>query len=102
VEDAVEEQTQAWEVQVSLILPYLKEHDWQAVRHLDDAFWAQERIPGRQLENRGNVALPSGRSLVAGLNVRRTLHYVTIGEFRALLQEFDVINELIDSEVGGS
>jgi len=101
VEDAVEEQVQAWEVQVSIVLPHLAEHDWNATRHVGDAFWAQDRVPGRGLEYRGSVTLPSGRSLVAGFSVLRTLHYVTIGEFSALLEEFDVIERLIELEVGG-
>jgi hypothetical protein len=100
VEDAVEEQAQAHEIQVSAVVPHLQGDFWRATKHIGDEYWPQARVPGRGLEYRSDVEFREGQDLVSELNFRRTLYYVTIGELRALLDEFDLIEDLIDSEVG--
>jgi len=102
VEDAVEEQVQAQQIYFDRVLPELDGADHQATRHISDAYWAQERIPGRQLEYRAQVAHPGGAALLTALNLRHTLYTVTIGELGGLLAEFDLIEELLASEVGGA
>ena len=100
VEDAVEEQVQAHEIYFSVILPRLKGDSWRGTRHIGEEFWAQERVPGRLLAYRSEVVFADGVDLLYELNVRRTLYYVTLGELRGLLDEFDSIEDLIDVEVG--
>ncbi len=100
VHDAVEEQVQATEVQYSLVIPHLRKNSWQGIGHIGDDFWAQERVPGRSLEHRSDLVFHYGADVVSGLNVRRVLYYVTVGEFLALLDEFDAIEDLIEAEVG--
>ena len=101
VEDAVEEQVQASDVYMDRVVPELDDFDHQATRHISDAFWSQERIPGRALEYRGQVAYPVSASLATASNLRQTLYFVSIGELRGLGDEFDLIEELIEAEVGG-
>lgn len=101
VEDAVEEQVQAQEIHFTRVLPELDDLDHQATRHISDAFWAQARIPGRQLEYRGQVVHPGGPTLLTALSLRHTLSTVTVGELRDLLDELDLIERLVEDEVGG-
>ena len=101
VGDAVEEQVQAMEIHFARVLPELDDLDHRATRHISDAFWTQERIPGRPLEYRGEVAHPGSPALLTALSLRHTLYIVTIGELRSLLDEFDLIEELIASEIAG-
>ena len=101
VVDAVEEQVQAQELHVNRVLTELDDLDHQATRHISDAFWSQERIPGRELEYRGQIVHPGGPTLLTALSLRHTLYVVTIGELRGLLDEFDLIEELISEEIGG-
>ena len=100
VEDAVEEQVQAYQLQFTVIIPRLEGDYWRATRHIGDEFWAQARVPGRRLEYRSDVAFRDGPDVEYELSTRRTLYYVTIGELRGLLDEFDMIEELIELEVG--
>lgn len=101
VGDAVEEQVQAMQIHFTRVLPELDDLDHQAIRHISDAFWTQERIPGRPLEYRSDVAHPRSPALLAALSLRHTLYVVTIGELRGLLDEFDLIEQLIEAETGG-
>jgi hypothetical protein len=101
VEDAVEEQLQALQIHFTRVLPELDDLDHQATRHISDAFWSQERVPGRELEYRGKVVHPGGATLLTALSIRHTLYTVTIGELRDLVEELDLIEELVESEVGG-
>jgi hypothetical protein len=100
VGDAVEEQIQAQEIHFTSVLPELDGLDHQATRHISDAFWSQERIPGRQLEYRGDVVHPGSTTLLTALSLRHTLYTVTIGELRELLNEFELIEGLLEDEVG--
>lgn len=102
VEDAVEEQLQAHQIQFSSVVPRVQGDYWAAIRHIGDEFWAQARVPGRSLEYRSDVVFRQGPTVLSELSVRRTLYYVTIGEFRGLLDEFKLIENLIDSEVGAA
>lgn len=101
VEDTVEEQVQAQQAYVDLVVPELDELDHQATREISDAYWAQERIPRRRLEYGGHVVHPGGAALLSALSLRHTLYTVTIGELGGLLAEFDLIEELLAIEVGG-
>jgi len=101
VEDAVEEQVLAQQVYFTRVLPELDDMDKRATRHISDAFWSQERIPGRPLEYRSQMVHPGGRASASAYSVRQTLYHVTIGELRGLLDELELIDELIEAEMGG-
>ena len=90
VEDAVEEHEQALDIHSTQVLPEFDDLDHQATRHISDTFWSQERVPGRELEYRGEVVYPGGATLLAALNIRHTLYTVTIGELRGLAEELDL------------
>lgn len=100
VGDAVEEQVQATEIHFTRVVPELDDLDHQATRHISDAFWSQERIPGRALEHRGEVIHPGSPALLTALSLRHTLYTVTLGELAGLLDELDLIEQLIDEETG--
>ena len=100
VGDTVEEQVQASDVHMNRVILELDALDHQATRHISDAYWTQERIPGRELEYRGDVLHPGGPTLLTALSLRHTLYTVTLGELAGLLDEFDLIERLIDEETG--
>ena len=100
VEDAVEEQVQAYQLQFTVVIPRLNGDYWRATKHIGDQFWSEARVPGRPLEYRSDVVFLEGPDVASELSTRRTLYYVTIGELRGLLDEFEVIEELIELEVG--
>lgn len=73
VGDAVEEQAQALQIQHRHVLPLLTGTDYEGLEHIGEAFWAQERVPGRALAHRGDVLYPRRPEVAGFLYNRRSL-----------------------------
>lgn len=103
IEDAVEEQLVARDLQESQIRPRISASaDLRPLHDIGDRFWSQVRIPGRAVDGRGSVDVPSDLELQNAMLRRDTYYGISIGEMDQLILAFNEIRELIREELGRS
>ena len=103
IEDAVEEQLVARDLQESQIRPRISASaDLRPLHDIGDRFWSQARIPGRSVDGRGSVDVPSDLELQNAMLRRATYYGISIGEMDELSLAFDEIRKLIREELGRS
>jgi hypothetical protein len=101
IEDAVEEQLGARDLQENRIQPRIaKTADLRPLHDIGDHFWSQERTPGRPVEGRGTIEIKGDLELSNTMLRRDTYYDIAVGEMEQLIVAFDEIRELIREELG--
>ncbi len=103
VEDAVEEQLVANELQENRLRPLVeKQSDLASLKLIGEEFWAGERVPGRAVLGQGSVQIPSGLDVRNAILRRGTYYVISIGEMESLIAQLGEIRRLIGDEVGAA
>ena len=101
IEDAVEEQLMARDIQENRIRPPIAEQtDLGPLNQIGVRFWSQDRIPGRAVEGSGTLTIPGDLQLRNAMLRRNTYYSISVGEMDQLVLTIDEIRELIREELG--
>ena len=103
VEDAVE--TQGWGRDLFFNQQYVLEYnspgyDSAPVGQVGTAFFSAERVVGRPLISQGHLDYPNTRPLRSLIRQRASLHNITLGEMRGLVEELKGLITLIGNYTG--
>ncbi len=101
IEDAVEEQLVARDIQEDRIRPKIAATaDLRPLQEIGDWFWSQERVPGRAVAGQGPILVPGDLELRNTMLRRDTYYGISIGEMDQLVEIIGHTRELIREELG--